>query len=108
MYQADFGQARSAVEWRGTQELVVPWGPRYLCKRVKRELWLPSQGAAGQPGGSEQAPLCLTTVNSEPGKGAGFLTKGTELLRPRSQRQVYPGPAAWREGSEAQIRDRSA
>lgn len=53
--------------------------------------------------------MCLTTAKSEPGKGAGYLTKGTEELRPRSQRAgVFQGPAGWREGSEAQSRDRSA
>lgn len=30
--------------------------------------------------------MCLTTAKSEPGKGVGYFTKGTEELRPRSQR----------------------
>lgn len=58
-----------------------------VLRGKEEELWLPSEEAAGQLGGSEQeAPLCLTIAKSEPGKGAGYLTKGTEVLRPRSQR----------------------
>lgn len=71
----------------GTRELVVSWGPRYLCIVAEAELLGRLEegavgarhGAAGQPGGSGQKALTfLTTVKSEP--------KGTEVLSPKSQR----------------------
>ena len=97
-------------------------GPRCLCVLVgvelqggRKELWVSSQGAAGQLGGSgPEAPVSLTTARSEPGEGEGCLLQRTQRCWvPEASRQAWLEACRllgvgehWREESEAGSRGR--